>query len=172
MEAANDRSLRILKKGAEQMPFPREEVEAAVLQYIQDMENVSKPGGDIVAVFDRMFTDDVVYVEHEFGTVRGRKAVVEWCAALVNSNPAMSDIVLRFDWYMIDGNRVVVYHHDGFPDPRGNGAFEVTIVTILEYAGNMRWSYEEDIYNAKEFEQALSSYTAVKAEVAAQRRGN
>ena len=158
------------KRDAKQMPFPREEVEAAVLRYIKDMEDVSKPGGDIVAVFDRMFTDDVLYVEHELGTVRGRQAAVEWCASLIRDNPIMADVVLRFDWYMIEGNRVVVYHHDGFPDPRGNGAFEVDIVTILEYAGDGRWSYEEDIYNAKEFERALSSYIAAKAEVEAQRK--
>ena len=31
--------------------------------------------------------------------------------------------------------------------------------TLLKYAGNMKWCYEEDIYNPKHFEDMLKEWT-------------
>jgi hypothetical protein len=63
------------------------------------------------------------------------------------------------DWYVIDGNRVIMYCWNIFVPLEGmTGEYKFPVVTILEYAGNGQWSYEEDVYNAKEAEAALTRF--------------
>lgn len=44
-------------------------------------------------------------------------------------------------------------HPDGSGEP-----FQFASVSVLRYAGHGQWSYEEDIYNAKEAERVLAAY--------------
>ena len=144
--------------------FPREEVEAAVHRYVKEVSTAHLDGArGWTAFFGRHFTEDALYIEHEFGTRQGRQAIIDWASDVLGQSPVISEVEFELDWYMIEGNRVVVRHRDGFRDPRGGGRFEVVVVTILEYGGNGQWSFEEDIYNAKEFERAFASYSASKA---------
>jgi len=51
-------------------------------------------------------------------------------------------------WVVIEGSRVVFYPWQVLPDPAGGGEiYRFGCVTILEYAGNGLWSYQEDLYN-------------------------
>jgi len=45
------------------------------------------------------------------------------------------------------------------PHPSGQGdEFKFKTVSVLHYAGDGLWSYEEDIYNAKEAERVVTDY--------------
>jgi hypothetical protein len=60
------------------------------------------------------------------------------------------------EWYMIDGNRVVTYIWQQMPDPKGGDAvYRFGNVTILEYAGDGLWSFQEDIYNTREAQAVI-----------------
>jgi hypothetical protein len=60
------------------------------------------------------------------------------------------------EWYMIDGNRVVTYIWQQMSDPKGGDAvYRFGNVTILEYAGDGLWSFQEDIYNPREAQAVI-----------------
>jgi len=59
----------------------------------------------------------------------------------------------------IDGNRVVFYPWQVFPDPTGGDAvYRFGCITILEYAGEGLWSYQEDVYNPREGEDVVKRW--------------
>ena len=59
-------------------------------------------------------------------------------------------------WHVIDGNRVVYYPWQELPDPTGGDQHHrFGCVTILEYAGDGQFSYQEDIYNPAEAEKVF-----------------
>jgi hypothetical protein len=90
------------------------------------------------------FTEDVHYIEHVYGEMHGRAAVRAWIEELMTHN---RDVHAVIDWYMIRGRRVVVnmqnrYYH---PDP-AQAPLDFPGITILEYAGDGLFRYEEDYW--------------------------
>ena len=64
-------------------------------------------------------------------------------------------------WHVIEGSRVVYYPWQVLPDPTGGSrVFRFGCVTILSYAGDGLWSYQEEPYNPREAEQVLRSWIA------------
>lgn len=130
--------------------FDRAEVEREFHKYVERGK-----ANDWSAWADQ-FTEDARYIEHEMGTFRGREQIREWITATMSSVSGMSFPV---DWYVIDGNRVIMYCWNVFEPLEGmTGDYRFPVVTILEYAGNGLWSLEEDIYNGKEAEQVLARF--------------
>lgn len=144
------------------MAFDREEVEASFYKYMDAIQEAGRTM-DWRGWIENSFTEDAVYIDRELGTSRGRANIIAWMDSLMDSFPG--EFSYRPDWHIIEGDRVVSYHHDGFPDPAGGAPHECPVVSILQYAGDGRWSYEEDVYNAKEFEAAMTAYLAARAEV-------
>ncbi|MCE2392546.1 MAG: nuclear transport factor 2 family protein, partial [Proteobacteria bacterium] len=55
------------------------------------------------------------------------------------------------NWYMIDGDRAV-WHMENRrdnPDPEGPAYFDFPGLSVARYAGDGRWSYEEDYWDLK-----------------------
>jgi len=46
--------------------------------------------------------------------------------------------------------------------------YQFATVNILHYAGNGQWSHEEDVYNATEAEQVLTTYVEAAARAGVQ----
>ena len=46
----------------------------------------------------------------------------------------------------------------GWKVPIGEGYFGFDVNTILHYAGNGKWSYEEDVYSPIEAQAAITSW--------------
>ncbi len=119
--------------------FPRPEVEAAFRQFWM-VGNVDEDWSR----WPSCFTEDVRYVEHIYGEMRGRDVVFRWITELMAQH---RDVHAVIDWYMIAGNRVVVnmqnrYYH---PDP-AEPPLDFPGITILEYAGDGLFGYEEDYW--------------------------
>jgi hypothetical protein len=144
------------------MAFDRKEVEASFHKYVEAALEASRTM-DFRSWIENFFTEDAVYIDRELGTSKGRGAIIAWMDSLMAAFPG--EFSYRVDWYVIEGDRVVYYHHDGFPDPKTGVPYDCPVVSILHYAGDGRWCYEEDVYNAKEFEAAMGAYLAAKAEV-------
>ena len=97
-------------------------------------------------------------MEHHLGTFQGREAIRNAIVAVMEKAPPMEFPV---EWYVIDGNRVVFYPWQVFPDPSGGDAvFRFGCVTILEYAGDGLWSCQEDLYNPREAEDVMKRWVA------------
>jgi ketosteroid isomerase-like protein len=128
----------------------RAEVEREFLRYVE-----AGKANDWSAWADQ-FTEDARYVEHEMGIFEGREQIREWITATMGSVSGMS---FPYDWYMIDGNRVVMYCWNIFEPLAGmKGEYKFAVVTILEYAGDGLWSLEEDVYNGREAEEVLARF--------------
>ncbi len=130
--------------------FSREEVESEFLKYVEMGKT-----NDWSAWADQ-FTEDALYVEHAMGIFHGREEIRKW---IVETMASVSGMSFPYDWYVIDGNRVVMYCWNIFDLlPGMTGDYKFAVITILEYAGNGLWSLEEDVYNEKEAEAVVARF--------------
>jgi hypothetical protein len=105
-----------------------------------------------------LHSEDGVWVEHHLGTFHGRETIRSEIKKVMATAPPMEFPV---EWYAIDGNRVVFYPWQVFPDPQGGSeVYRFGCVTILEYAGSGLWSYQEDLYNPHEGETVVKRWLA------------
>jgi hypothetical protein len=139
--------------------FERVEVEAAFKEFVRVGD-----AGDWNAWAD-LHSEDGVWEEHQLGTFRGREAIRKGIVEVMKPVPMMEFPV---EWSLIDGNRVVAYIWQVFPDPQGgNEVYRFGNITVLEYAGDGLWSYQEDLYNPREADQVVQRWLAAGGELAA-----
>jgi hypothetical protein len=137
--------------------YSREEVEQAYLNFVAVGDS-----GDWDAWAD-LHTQDCTWVEHNFGTVQGREDILKTIHRAMKPFPMM---VFPVEWFMVEGSRVVYYPWQQLPDPSGGDEiYRFACVTILEYAGNNQWSYQEDIYNPEEGKQMIQAWLAAGGEM-------
>ena len=134
------------------MAFDETEVRAAWENFVAVGDS-----GDWSAWAD-LHTVDGVWVEHHLGTFRGREAIRD----AITSVMAMAPSTMSFpvEWVVIDGSRVVYYPWQVLPHPSGGEDFRFGCVTVLEYAGDGLFSYQEDLYNPAEGEAVFAAWIA------------
>ncbi len=141
--------------------FPRDEVVAEFAKY-------RKRGEIAVATGDwdqwaEQFTDDARYREHHYGTFNGRAEIRAWITSVMQPFPTMTFPV---KWSTIDGNRVNALIPNILPTPRGdNGYYGFDVHTILHYAGDGQWSYEEDLYSPREAGDVVARWLAAGGKI-------
>ena len=114
------------------------------------------------------FTEDATYIEHLYGTMGGREAIRTWITKVMTPAPIDEMIHFPMEWYMIDEDRgwVVCHVWNRMADPGDGSLHQAANFTLLKYAGNGQWSYEEDIYNPTKFAEMLEQWQSVKDKVA------
>lgn len=127
--------------------FSREEIEEAFDHY-RKVALEAGTSGDWNA-WAELFTEDATYVEHVFGTMGGREAIRRWIAQTMSTEPNSEMKYYPVEWYVVDEERgwVVAGIQNRMDDPGDGRVFQEQNFTLLKYAGNGKWSYEEDIYN-------------------------
>jgi hypothetical protein len=145
------------------------EVEEAFLQYWR----LGAVGEDWEAWAD-LFTDDAHYVEHVLGSMQGRDEIKQWIVKIMDD---YSELYTVYEWHMVDGNRVVVYMQNRRDDPDPSlPPIDFPGVTILDYAGDGKWSREEDYWSVPGAQRATALYrercAAVDPDHAAKRTRN
>ncbi len=111
-----------------------------------------------------LHSPDCIWVEHHLGTFRGREAIRKAILDAMGPVPMMQFPV---EWYVIEGNRVVFYPWQVMPDPKGgNEVYRFGCVTILEYAGDGLFSYQEDLYNPVEANGIMERWVEAGGEFA------
>jgi len=131
--------------------YTREEIRKAFDDRIAHQER------DDWEAFGRTFTEDAVYVEHHEGTFRGRKAILAW---LVPVMAQCKGWTFPIDWVAIDGSRLIYRWLNRLPGRRADGSwFEFAGITITEYAGDGKWSYQEDVYNWEKALEVLQEWS-------------
>ncbi len=102
-------------------------------------------------------------MEHHLGTFRGREAIR---AEIVKTMAAAPPMEFPVEWHVVEGSRVVFYPWQVFPDPAGGSeVYRFGCVTILEYAGDGLWSYQEDLYNPREAEEVVTRWLAAGGKI-------
>ena len=154
-----DRSIRGVEGWAPEPPvpaFPSDEVEAEFHRY-RERGRIAVATGDWHQWADQ-FTDDARYLEHHYGRFHGQAAIREWITGVMKPFPAME---FPTAWHSIEGNRVCALIPNVLPDPAGGDVyFGFDVFVILHYAGDGRWSYEEDVYNPRQAQDMVSRWIA------------
>ena len=111
-----------------------------------------------------LFTEDATYVEHLFGTLGGREAIRNWIVKTMATSPNDQMQYFPIEWYMIDEERgwVVCQIWNRMVDPGDGSLHQAYNFTLLKYAGNGKWSYEEDIYNPEAFREMIRGWIDAK----------
>jgi ketosteroid isomerase-like protein len=122
----------------------RAEIEAAVDRYLE-IRSAAEEGRGPWEGLDEMFTDDATFIDPAWGRVEGIEALREfWHDSMVG----LDDWRFPHEWAVIDGDRVVLKWWNRLPGTRDDGShYQVPGLSVLEYAGDGRFSYEEDIMN-------------------------
>lgn len=133
------------------MTWTRTELEDAFAGYQNTVVECTR-SGDWNAFAD-MFTEDVVYVEHAFGTLNGREAVRKWVTRTMTEFPGHRMTEFPANWFVVDEQRgwIVCEIDNPMEDPGDGSKHGAANITILHYAGNGLWSREEDAYNPMNF---------------------
>ena len=131
--------------------WTRAEIEAAFDHY-QTVARVAGTTGDW-SPFADLFTEDATYVEHHYGTMGGREAIRRWITSTMGTYPGNEMVHFPIEWYVIDEDRgwVVCQVWNRMVDPGDGSLHQAYNFTLLKYAGDDLWSYEEDIYNPMSF---------------------
>ena len=123
---------------------PRSEVEAAVQVYLDHRDRADR-GDEHWSTVAEFFTDDAVFIDAAWGRVEGPAAIARMMTAAM---AGLDGFHYPTDVVAIDGDDVLIAWRqvvDGL-HLRG-GPFQHTGVSILRYAGDGRFSFEEDVMN-------------------------
>jgi hypothetical protein len=133
------------------MPAPLGEIEAAFRTYWQ-----TGAVGERWEDWADLFTEDATYIEHVLGTLHGRDQIKNWIVKIMADYSEMYTI---YEWHMVQNDRVVVYMQNrrDHPDP-AQPPIDFPGITILRYAGDGRWSSEEDYWAVPQSNRAFKQY--------------
>jgi hypothetical protein len=138
--------------------FTRDEIERAYAHYRQTAAEAGA-SGDWDPWAD-LFTEDAEYYEHLYGTFHGREAIRAWIKQTMAEFPNAEMTEFPAEWWVIDEERgwVVCAVWNRMQDLGDGEKHQAINWSLLKYAGNDQWSYEEDIYNVDEFGQMIQGF--------------
>jgi len=150
--------------------YSREEIEEAFEKYQQTALKAGT-SGDWNPWAD-LFTEDATYVEHLYGTFGGREAIRNWICGTMAAPTIDQMKYFPIEWYIIDEERgwVVCQVWNRMADPGDGSLHQAYNFTLLKYAGNGLWSFEEDIYNPRPFQEMVQGWTETKKAIEDGRR--
>ena len=126
------------------MPHAEAEVRAAVDAYVAVRARIEQ--GDATWLdLAELFTDDAVYIDPAWGRIQG---IEEIRSFLVESMRGLEDWRFPISFTAVDGDDVVTVWSQVLPGQRDDGRpYTQTGVSLLRYAGDGRFSFEEDLLN-------------------------
>jgi SnoaL-like domain len=138
--------------------FSRQELEEAFAGYRQRALQAGASGD--WATWADQFTEDATYVEHLYGTMGGREAIRRWITKTMGSFPGNCMPHYPIEWYVVDEARgwIVCHVWNRMRDPGDGSVHQAGNLTVLHYAGDGLWSYEEDVYNPAHFMTMLDGW--------------
>jgi ketosteroid isomerase-like protein len=123
---------------------PRAEVEQAVGAYLDHRERAGR-GDEPWSAAAQFFTEDAVFVDAAWGRVEGPAAIAEM---LGTAMAGLEGFRYPTDVVAIEGDDVLIAWRQVVEhlELRG-GPFQHTGVSVLRYAGDGKFSFEEDVMN-------------------------
>jgi hypothetical protein len=126
------------------MSHPRDEVESVVARYVELRERIGRGEATWTALAD-LFTDDAIYIDPAWGRIEG---IDEIRTFLHESMVGLEDWTFPVEYTAIDGDNVVIKWTQILPGRRPDGSpYSQSGYSTLIYAGDGKFSYEEDLLN-------------------------
>jgi hypothetical protein len=115
------------------------------------------------ALFADSFTEDAQYLEHAYGAFSGRAAIREWAVRTMTAFPGNAMVDFPIGWSVLDDERgwIVCEVGNVMADPGDGSRHSSPNITILHYAGDGLFSYEEDVYNPMRFLRMVAEWAGV-----------
>jgi hypothetical protein len=151
--------------------YSRAEIQAAFDRFQAASATCAKSGD--WREWSECFTEDASYYEHHFGRLEGRQAILDWITETMHVFPNSCMTEFPVDWYMIDEDRgwVLMSVWNRMDDPGDGTVHQEYNWTMLHYAGDGRFSYEEDMYNPAEFGAMIKGWMEARARARADQPG-
>ncbi len=142
--------------------WTREELERAHDNFIAKAAEAGRTGD--WTIWSDLFTEDAEYVEHHYGKFSGRAAIQAWITETMATWPNSEMKEFPHDWCVCDEERGwwICQIENRFADPGDGKVYEQYNITVLKYAGDMQFSYEEDAYNPASFAPVVKAWIAAK----------
>jgi len=104
-----------------------------------------------------LFTEDVEYVEHFLGRMRGREAVRAWILPLMREYP---ELYTAYQWHTVDEarGRVIFAMINRRDHPGGGPSIDFPGISVIDYAGAGLWKRQEDYWAAPAGRSAYQGY--------------
>jgi hypothetical protein len=137
-----------------------EDIQAAFDRYREAAADAGR-SGDWAPWVD-CFTEDVHYIEHHYGVFDGRQAVLDWVVPAMTTFPVDHMVSFPWNWWVIDAERgwIVGEVANVMDDPGDGKVYQAANWSRLVYAGDGRFSEEEDVYNPSEFAEMVGGWLA------------
>ena len=127
------------------VPHARSEVEAAVAAFVGIRDAIAR-GEETWTALERFYTDDAVYVDPAWGRISGGLAEIREFFA--DSMRGLEDWSFPIEFTAIEGDTVVVKWTQILPGTRPDGSpYQQSGVSTMVYAGDGKFSYQEDLLN-------------------------
>lgn len=142
--------------------WTRQEIEQAFEGYQETVRRACATGN--WNLFAELFTEDATYVEHLFGTMQGREAIRSWITRTMAQWPGSEMDAFPIGSSIIDEDRgwIACQIFNRMRDPGDGNVYQETNLTLLKYAGDGLWAYEEDAYNPNRFVEMIQRWSEAK----------
>ncbi len=106
--------------------------------------------------WSQLFTDDAIYHDHYYGRFQGPREIQDFLERTMSFS---SHVYNPLVWYNIDGDRIVykILNRADNPEP-GGSPIEFPSLQIIQYAGDGKWSSEEDWWIKAEMKAFAKEY--------------
>lgn len=120
------------------------------------------------------FTEDATYNEHHYGHFWGRERILQWITDTMTAWPASHMTAFPVTWYSIDIEKgwVICEVMNRMEDLGDGKIYEEPNITILHYAGDGLFSYEEDAYNPANMGVTIGAWIEAKKKIDAQAKSS
>ena len=123
----------------------RPEIEAVMARYRELRRRIDSGEEENFGVLADFYTDDAVYVDGAWGRIEGKEEISAW---LVESMVGLDGWRFPIEFIAIEGDDIVVKWTQIIPGTRPDGRpYTQSAFSRLVYAGDGKFSYEEDTYN-------------------------
>lgn len=148
--------------GAATGQWTRAELEEAFAEFQRRAEIGGKTGD--WGPWVEGFTEDAHYLEHHYGELHGREEIRAWIESAMTAYPASEMDAFPIGWYVIDEARgwIVCQVWNRMKDIGDGQVHQAYNLTLLKYAGDGMWSYEEDVYNPAHFATMIGGWLAAQ----------